>query len=243
MDTIKVNNKRNVKMIAHRGLSGLETENTNAAFVAAGNRTYYGIETDVYKTQDGHYVISHFDNTEYISRGAFNINLINSDYDATNKIVLPDIDGSMERNDIRIPFLHEYIKICKKYEKKCVLEIKSLMSKEDMSGLFDVINEYDYLHNVIFISFWLENCITVRELLPEQPIQWLLATEVTEEIKQTLYQYHFELDIEYPWLSKELIDELHSHNVLVNCWTTDSPKRAEILIEMGVDFITTNLLE
>ena len=34
MDTIKVNRK-DVKMIAHRGLSGLERENTNAAFVAA----------------------------------------------------------------------------------------------------------------------------------------------------------------------------------------------------------------
>ena len=33
-------------MIAHRGVSGLELENTCAAFVAAGNRSYFGIETD-----------------------------------------------------------------------------------------------------------------------------------------------------------------------------------------------------
>ncbi len=30
-------------MIAHRGLSGIEMENTCSAFVAAGNRTYFGI--------------------------------------------------------------------------------------------------------------------------------------------------------------------------------------------------------
>ena len=29
------------RMIAHRGLSGIERENTCAAFVAAGNRSYY----------------------------------------------------------------------------------------------------------------------------------------------------------------------------------------------------------
>ena len=52
-NTEKVN-LANVQMIAHRGVSGLERENTNAAFIAAGNRSYYGIETDVHRTKDGH---------------------------------------------------------------------------------------------------------------------------------------------------------------------------------------------
>ena len=56
MDTIKFN-KKNVKIIAHRGLSGIECENTNAAFVAAGNRSYFGIETDVHITADGKFVL------------------------------------------------------------------------------------------------------------------------------------------------------------------------------------------
>ena len=59
-DTIKLDKGGSgVLMIAHRGLSGLETENTECAFVAAGNRSYYGIETDVHFTKDGKYVISH----------------------------------------------------------------------------------------------------------------------------------------------------------------------------------------
>lgn len=60
-NTEKVN-LANVQMIAHRGVSGLERENTNAAFIAAGNRSYYGIETDAHRTKDGHYVIFHDDN-------------------------------------------------------------------------------------------------------------------------------------------------------------------------------------
>ena len=43
MDTIKLDSGR-AKMIAHRGLSGLEQENTCAAFVAAGNRAKYPAE-------------------------------------------------------------------------------------------------------------------------------------------------------------------------------------------------------
>ena len=41
-DTIHVN-LPGVKMVAHRGVSGLERENTCAAFVAAGNRSYFGV--------------------------------------------------------------------------------------------------------------------------------------------------------------------------------------------------------
>ena len=63
MDTVKLDNKT-VRMVAHRGLSGLEKENTCAAFVAACNRaTYFGVETDVHRTADGQFVIFHDDNT------------------------------------------------------------------------------------------------------------------------------------------------------------------------------------
>ena len=46
MNTVKFE-KGQTLVVAHRGLSGIERENTNSAFVAAGNRSYYGIETDV----------------------------------------------------------------------------------------------------------------------------------------------------------------------------------------------------
>ena len=65
MNTIKING--NVKMVAHRGLSGIERENTNPAFVAAGNRSYWGIETDVHKTSDGQFIIIHDETTERVT--------------------------------------------------------------------------------------------------------------------------------------------------------------------------------
>jgi glycerophosphoryl diester phosphodiesterase len=54
--------KKQIKVIAHRGLSAFETENTLGAFIAAGNKSYYGIETDVHVTKDGKFVIIHDDN-------------------------------------------------------------------------------------------------------------------------------------------------------------------------------------
>ena len=67
MNTTKINSK-NVKMVAHRGVSGIERENTCPAFVAAGNRSYFGIETDVHVTKDGKFVIIHDETTERISQ-------------------------------------------------------------------------------------------------------------------------------------------------------------------------------
>ena len=124
MNTIKIDSS-NVKMIAHRGVSGIEKENTCPAFVAAGNRSYFGIETDVHVTKDGKFVIIHDETTKRISLEKNNINVEECDYSEVENIVLPDLDGTTIRQDIRIPLLQEYIKICKKYEKICVLEIKN----------------------------------------------------------------------------------------------------------------------
>ena len=52
-NTISILEHKNTKIVAHRGLSGIEPENTNLAFVAAGNRSYFGIETDIHVTKDG----------------------------------------------------------------------------------------------------------------------------------------------------------------------------------------------
>ena len=68
MNTIKFE-KKSTQVVAHRGLSGIEKENTNAAFVAAGNRSYYGVETDIHRTADGRFVVCHDDDLKRIEKG------------------------------------------------------------------------------------------------------------------------------------------------------------------------------
>ena len=152
MDTVKIE-KRNTKMIAHRGLSGIERENTYPAFVAAGNRSYYGVETDVHVTADGQFVIIHDETTRRVSGDRYNINVEESNYSEVENITLPDLDGTTIRKDIKIPLLEEYVHICKKYDKKCVLEIKNHFPKETLEKMVNEIKEMDYVENVIFISF------------------------------------------------------------------------------------------
>lgn len=241
MNTIPIN-KKQTRMIAHRGLSGIERENTNAAFVAAGNRSYYGIETDVHKTADGQFIIIHDEQTGRVSEGAFDVNIEQQPYCAVADRCLPDRFGRL-RQDLKIPLLSEYIRICKQYEKICVLELKNALSKEDVAKIIHIIREENYLENVIFISFVLENCIFVRELLPQQPVQWLLAEQITENIIDILRQYHFGIDSYHAYLDREMIDALHEQGILVNAWTCDDPTVAAALVDAGIDFITSNILE
>ena len=85
--TVKVN-KLITKMIAHRGLSGIERENTNPAFIAAGNRSYYGIETDVHVTADGKFIICHDNDLKRIANiDGKNIYAFISSYKTTNHLM------------------------------------------------------------------------------------------------------------------------------------------------------------
>ena len=54
---VNVDHAQNLVVVkSHAGLAGIEVANTEAAFLAAAKRSYYGIETDVRKTKDGYYV-------------------------------------------------------------------------------------------------------------------------------------------------------------------------------------------
>lgn len=238
MNTLKFN-KKNVKMVAHRGVSGLELENTNAAFVAAGNRSYWGIETDVHRTADGKFIIYHDDNLKRLY-GLENV-IEKTDYETLRALRFKDLTGRV-RADLCMPSLKEYIRICKYYEKVCVLEIKNHMEKDDIFRMCREIEEEEYLQNVIFISFDFENLVFVREYRPEQTVQFLFV-DFTEEIFENVRSHRFDIDIHYPKLTKELLDRCHANGIEVNCWTVNEPVDGERLAEWGIDYITSNILE
>ena len=241
MDTIKLIDKKNTKMVAHRGLSGIERENTMPAFVAAGNRSYFGIETDVHRTVDGAFVVMHDDWTGRISP-VKNVRIEETAYEELRRIELGDRDDSVGRIDLRIPSLIEYINVCARYDKKAVLELKGYFEPQYIAEMVEVIRYEHYLDGVIFISFDLNNLIELRRLLPEQKLMYLTCG-YDADILEALKTYRLDLDVAYTYMTPESVAELHANGIEVNCWTVDGPEDAARLIEMGVDYITTNILE
>lgn len=242
MDTIKVKNK-GVKMIAHRGLSGIECENTNAAFVAAGNRSYFGIETDIHVTKDGKFVVIHDDKTSRVAKEELIVK--ECTLDELRKIRLldtPKTKADFTRSDLCLPELSEYIRICKRYDKKAVLELKNRFKTEDIKKVIDEIKKQKYIDNVIFISFSWENMVDIKNLLPKAKAQFLIS-KWDDELIEKLKAHNLDLDIHYKSLTKDIVKRLHKNGIEVNCWTVDDAADAKKLISMGVDYITSNILE
>ena len=239
MNTVKID-KKSTQVIAHRGLSGIEVENTNAAFIAAGNRSYYGIETDIYRTNDGKLVINHDGNLNRIA--GEDIYVEKTSLATLQGIVLYDKDGVKDRMDLRLSTPENYLKICKKYEKHSVLELKSEFTMEEIKQIIDIVKSYDYLENTTFISFNYDNLLKIREILPNQSVQYLFW-KVEPKITEMLVRDKIDVDVRYVELTKEDIDMLHSHGLKVNCWTVDSKEDAERLASWGIDFITSNIVE
>ena len=125
-----------------------------------------------------------------------------------------------------------------------MLELKNSVpfQPEDIRTITEIVREEGWLEHTVFISFQLDNLRCLRELLPEQPLQYLVK-ELTEEAKANLVKYALDLDIKYSNLSADQVEALHGLGRKVNVWTVDDPKIAVLLVQMGVDYITTNILE
>lgn len=238
IDTIKIKRKK-TKIIAHRGLSGLEAENSAAAFVAAGNRSYFGIETDVHMTADGKFVVIHDENTFRVS-GVDKI-IEESSYSSLKDIRLLSNDKKT-RSDLVIPLLIEYIEICRQYGKTAVLELKAPFNKNQIKKIVDEINKENYIDQTIFISFNWDNLMLIRELLPFAKVQFLVK-KFDGALLEKLIKNKIDLDIHYKALSKDTVKTLHKSGIEVNCWTVNSAEEAKRLISYKVDYITTNILE
>ena len=136
------------------------------------------------------------------------------------KINILDFDGST-RSDLVFPSLEDYIRICSRYDKQAILEIKNNMDVSKIIELVNIVKNLDWYH---------------------ADIQFLTG-DATPETLDYLLRYNIDLDIHFDSLSKEYIDKLHSYNNKVNCWTVDIESKASELINMGVDMITSNCLE
>lgn len=239
MNTIKIN-KQNALLIAHRGCSGLEQENTASAFVAAGNRSYFGIETDVRNTADGNYVLLHDDSTQRC--GIDPVFPEQCTLQTIQSVILLDKDGKRGRVDLRVPEMMDYVRICKRYDKVGVLEFKGAYTDDQMVGLVEQIKQEYTLDKMIFISFSFNNLQILRKHYPQAHCQFLTG-EFKPETVELLKEHKMGLDIWYGSLDEEKVKLLLSEGIEINAWTVDDPEAAERLISWGVQYITTNILE
>jgi glycerophosphoryl diester phosphodiesterase len=84
--------------------------------------------------------------------------------------------------------------------------------------------------------------ITLRKLLPTQKLQYLVK-EISAEVIENLKTYSLDVDVRFVGLEPEQVKLLHEEGFEVNVWTVNDRDDGLRLAQMGVDFITTNILE
>jgi glycerophosphoryl diester phosphodiesterase len=208
--------------------------------VAAGVKSYYGIETDVRVTKDGKIIVIH--DNDLMRIAGMDVSVEGSTYDDLRKVRLKDIDDVTERADLFLPSLDEYIHICKKYDKQAILELKNSIPKEKFLEVAQRTKELGWFERVTFISNAKEGLAHLRENYPEASIQ-LICGYCTEEEIQFVLDQGIDADLNQYHLTKEMVEKLRAAGRKVNVWTVNTLEQARAMQALGVDMITTNILE
>ncbi len=217
------------QVIAHRGASKAEKENTVSAFKRAVSMGSDAAELDVRRTADGILVVHHnatLEDDRVISHMQFadlpqDICTLDAALDACQPMwVNVEI-----KNDPLEPDFDESESIADR-----TIECLSRRTEGDSRWLIS--------------SFRRETIDRCRQLRPTIATAWLTVGVLPQDalgiVVGLANDGHKAL---HPWvnlLSRELIDLCHQHGLKVNTWTCDDPVRMAELLEWGIDGLCTN---
>jgi glycerophosphoryl diester phosphodiesterase len=239
MNTIKID-KDFTGMIAHRGLSGIETENTEAAFIAAANRTYAGIECDVRVSKDDQLIVTHDDTL--LRLGLLNIHIPSFTYAEIRRFSLVDRKTGGLSESCRIPLLKDVLQICAAYGKTACIDIKDGLSKHHLDTIIVNIEKYHHPDKTCIVSEDRNELSYIRQHYPM--IELFLGCENPSE-NDVLFCEKESLNLyaQAKHLTDETIKRFHLKGLKVGVYTINDKRRAERFIKMGIDYLTTDILE
>lgn len=216
-----------MQVIAHRGASFLEPENTIRAIERALKMGADYVEVDVRKSKDNKLVIMHDPDVNRTTDG----NGLVKDY------TLQELKKLDAGNGETIPTLEEAIS-CVKDRVGLVIEIKEpgtegkILEKIDENNLENVILTSFY-HNSIKNARKMNHSVDAGIIFTGQPVDVnQMASNACANIIFPSYRY----------MNEDMVKQAKNKGISVYPWTIDNPEIFEKFVEMGVDGIVTNKL-
>jgi len=218
------------KVIAHRGFWNTKgsAQNSIAALVKADSINAYGSEFDVQISKDSVLVINH-------DPHLWGYHIAKTSAETLTSLGLANREA--------MPTLIDYFNAAKPLKTKLILELKSLESPEMESYAIDeilkLVKEYGYEDRFEFISFSLHAVKDIVKKSPSTPIYYLsgnLSPKELKEIGNVGLDYHFNVFNKNP----EWVKEAHDLGLKVNTWTVNKKEDMQKVIDLNVDFITTD---
>jgi len=219
------------QVIAHRGFWKTEgsAQNSIMALEKAAEAQLYGSEFDVLMTADGKVVVNHDSSIEGMV-------IAETPYKKLKNIRI--------KNGEKLPTLKNYLKKGKKLDIQLILEAKSLPTKEmedeAIAKMVKMVKKMGLEKQVEYISFSLNMCEQLAKLTPESEIAYLEGNIAPSELKKkgiNGIDYHLNVILnKHP----EWVEEAHRLGMKVNVWTVNNESDMKKLIDMKVDYITTD---
>ncbi|MBS7613985.1 glycerophosphodiester phosphodiesterase [Candidatus Bathyarchaeota archaeon] len=217
--------KKPFTVVAHRGASGYEPENTIKAIEKAIDMNADAVEVDVRLSKDGVPVVIHDETLNRTTNGSGRVDSYTSEQ-------LKNFDAGKGE---KIPLLSEVLDMA--HGRICLLlELKEIrVSKRALR----VVESKGMLNQVMFTSFYEDalkavaeaNTSTYRGLIYAKPGNFIL---IAKSIGCLAVMPHYRL------ASLKTVEFAHRLKLKVNVWTVDDLETARELAERGVDSITTN---
>jgi glycerophosphoryl diester phosphodiesterase len=216
--------RRLTQIIAHRGASHAELENTVAAFRRAAELGADAVELDVRTTADGLLVVHH-------------------DAELADGRRIAAVDAA--ELPAHVPTLDEALDACGGLWVN--VEIKNAPGEPDFDAdskiadaTITALRARPAAERFLVSCFHLDTIDRCRELAPDIPTAFLCAI-VPDGVAELLAERgHQAFHPWHPTVSAALIDECHAAGIDVNTWTCDDAERMAQLIRWGIDGICTN---
>lgn len=216
------------QVLAHRGASKAEPENTLLAFRCAKEMGAHAVELDVRLCKSGEMIVHH----NPVLVDGRQINLLNKDE-------LPS----------HVCTLEEALDACNGMWVN--IEIKNDSSEPDfdpaevLAGkMVAMLRGRGAANQWLISSFRRQTVDAVHVLWPELPTAWLTLTvddaQATIVATDLRASGHSALHPYVKTLTRHVIDTMHLHGLSVNTWTIDDPARMAELLDWGIDGLCTN---
>ncbi|MBR6220209.1 MAG: Ig-like domain-containing protein [Clostridia bacterium] len=215
-------NRRQTQIIAHRGGAGDWPENSLEAFAHAAATGADSVELDVRTTRDDEQVVHH-DPTFVIRGRRYTIeNLSLAEIQALD----PDICS-----------LEEALEVISASGLDLVLEMKS---SADPEACVRAVSRYGMERRVYYISFDDAKLKVIRALRPNAKVGTLF-TQTPANLEQTLATLKPEfISQQASYLTWDNLIRWQSRGLLVGVWTVNDASQMCELLDMGVDYLTSD---
>ncbi|MFA5275232.1 MAG: glycerophosphodiester phosphodiesterase family protein, partial [Candidatus Izemoplasmatales bacterium] len=138
--------------------------------------------------------------------------------------------------------LKDYLSICKAYQKQAIIELKDNLSNSHLDQVIHEVEKYHSLNESSIISFNDKYLLYLRKNYPDLSL-FLLSGVMNEKVYELCEKNRFYLDIHSQAIDEATIKRFHLIGLKVAVYTVNDKEAAEKLIKMGVDFVTTDILE